>query len=223
MNRKYSMVFVLTIIFNMFVVCDMALSDNYMASKPYTIVSISDSSMKAVTKNLSEYSIYELESLPVKIRKKYKIVVNFDISKEDLKRSMKHLVAVETKKNPDIDEIVIFAYERKEDAESGAFLFGKMEWCPNGNWEVVTPEIASNNDRSSYKFVFDINDKVGKISNVNRPTKEEFAIYDACVKEYRADQNVDEKILELRMAKKFGISVDKLDKIRLKILAYGMR
>lgn len=142
--------------------------------KPYTIVSIGDSSIKALTKNLSEYSISEIESLPLNIRKVYKIVVDLDIIKEDLELTMKNLVAIETKKNPDIDEIAVFAYKSKEDAEIGALLVGKMEWCPNGEWELVTPDIASTNDRSSYKYIFDINEEIGNVPKENMVKNNDF-------------------------------------------------
>jgi hypothetical protein len=181
-----------------------------------------DLSMKALTKNLSDYSVSELKSLPVNIRKEYKIVVSSDISKEELKATMKHLVVQETKNNPDIDEIVVFAYDREEDSK-GAYTFGKMEWCPNGNWDGVTPGIASSNDRSSYKYLFHIKDKVGNISNANVPTKEEFRIYDSFEKALWADPNAAEEIVKQRVARKFGISVEKIDRICIKVLTYKMQ
>ena len=223
MKLKFCGIAAFTIIFNFIVICDLAQSaNNNMIAKPYTIVSSRDLSIKALTKNLSKYSASELKSLPVNIRKEYRIVVPSDISKEELKASMKHLVAQETKKNSDIDAIVIFAYDRKEDSES-FYTFGKMEWCPYGNWGGVTPDIASTNDRSSYKYTFDIKEKVGKISSANMPTKEEFTIYDSFEKELWADPNVDEEIVKRKVAKKFGISGEKLEQIYLKVLTYKMQ
>lgn len=216
-------VIALTIFLNIIANYDLAQSDdNSMPTKTYTIVSMRDLSMKALTKNLSDYSVSELKSLPVNIRKEYKIVVSSDISKEELKATMKHIVVQETKNNPDIDEIVVFAYDREEDSK-GAYTFGKMEWCPNGNWDGVTPGIASSNDRSSYKYLFHIKDKVGNISNANVPTKEEFRIYDSFEKALWADPNAAEEIVKQRVARKFGISVEKIDRICIKVLTYKMQ
>jgi len=190
--------------------------------KPYRIVKSEDLSIKALTKPLSAYSSAQLRSLPMNIRKQYKIIVPSDISKEELKASMKHLVKQAITKNPDIDEIVIFAYDREEDSE-GAYTFGKMEWCPNGNWAGVTPRIASINDRSSYEYVFDIKTKVGSLSADDMPTKQEFAIYDAYYKALWANPDLDEEIITKRVAKKLGISEKKLTEIWLKVETYNLK
>jgi len=221
-EHNISIIIALTILFNVIVNFDVAQSNDNMPTKPYTIVNTSDLSIKALSKNLSDYSVSELKSLPVNIRKEYRIIVYSDISKEELKATMKHLVVRETEKNPDIDEIVVFAYDRKEDS-GGVYTFGKVEWCPSGNWGGVTPEIASTNDRSSYKYLYDIKDKVGKISSASVPTKEEFSIYDSFEKALWADPNVDEEIIKQRVAKKLGISVEKIDRICIKVLTYKMQ
>ena len=222
MNHKFCIISAFTLILNVIIICDLAQSANNMPIKPYTIVTSEDLSMKALTKNLSQYSTSELKSLPVNVRKEYRIVVPSDISREELKATMKHLVAQETKKNSDIDTIVIFAYDRKEDSGS-VYTFGKMEWCPYGNWGGVTPVIASSNDRSSYKYIFDIAEKVGNISTSNMPTKEEYKIYDALEKALWDDPNADEKIAERKVAKEFGISEEELNKIYLKVMVYKMK
>lgn len=212
----------MTIFINAILNYNLVLSnDNNIPAKPHTIVSSTDLSMKTLTKNLSNYSDFELKSLPTNIRKEYRMVVPSDISKEELKTIMKHLVAQETSKNPDIDEIVVFAYDRKEDSE-GFYTFGKMEWCPYGNWGGVTPEIASTNNRSSYKYIFDINEKVGNISSANIPTKDELIIYDSFEKAVWTEPNVDEEIIKQKVAEKHGISVEKIDSICIKVLTHKM-
>jgi hypothetical protein len=223
MKHKSIIIAPFLVIFHFIIICDLAQSENInILPKPYTIVSSKDLSIKALTKGLSQYGHSELKSLPLAIRKEYRIVVPSDISKEELKASMKHLVSQETKKNHDIDAIVVFAYDRKEDAKS-VYTFGKMEWCPNGDWGGVTPEVASTNDRSSYKYVFNIRDKVGNISNANIPTKEEFVIYDAFEKDLLADPNVSEKIITQRVAEKFSISEEKLNQIYIKVMTHKMK
>ena len=197
-------------------------NDNGISSKSYIIVSTDDISIKALTKNLSDYSVSQLKTLPINIRKEYRIVVPSDISREELKSLMKQLVIQETVRNPDIDEIVVFAYDRKEDS-TGPYTFGKMEWCPNGKWNAVSPYIASSNDRSSYKYVFEIKDKAGNISSADVPTKEELSIYDSFEKALDDNPNLDEETIKRRIAKDLGISVNKIDQICIKVLTYKMQ
>jgi len=223
MKHKFniSIIITLTILLNFTVKFNFA-QGNDNSIKPYTIVSVNDLSIKAFTKKVSDYSASELKRLPLNIRKEYRIVIPSDISKEELKATMKHLVVLETEKDPDIDEIIVFAYDRKEDSES-VYTFGKMEWCPYGTWGSVTPNIASSNDRSSYKYVYHITDKVGKISATSIPTKREFSIYDSFEKALSADQNIDEGIVKLKVAKELGISVEEIDRICIKVLTYKMQ
>ena len=103
MKYKYTIIAALLVIIHFVVICDLAKSDNNIISpKPYALVSSKDLSIKALTKELSQYSHSELKSLPLIIRKEYRIVVPSDISKEELKATMMHLVAQETKKNEKI-------------------------------------------------------------------------------------------------------------------------
>lgn len=195
---------------------------NQKSVQAYRVVNVKDLSMKAISKRLSSYTTAELRSLPRNIRKQYQIVVPPKITRNELKAAMKHLVKIETAKHPDIDAIVIFAYDRIEDA-GGMYTFGKMEWCPNGNWGGVTPHIASTNDRSSYKYVFHINDKVGNISPGDRPTKEEFAIYDKYRKALWDNPDIEEEVIKKKFARKLGLAENKLDKIIIKVLVYRFK
>lgn len=144
-------------------------------AREYTIVDEEDLSIKALDKLLSDYSANEIAQLPMNIRMTYKILVPSDITKEELKATLIQVVKDKTAKNKDIDEIMVFAYDRKQDIDE-AYTFGKVEWCPNGDWAGVTSAIASSNDRSSYKYVLDIKDKVGE--EEGKPTARETEIYD---------------------------------------------
>jgi len=191
-------------------------------TKMYRIIFEKDLSMKAISGPLSSYSIAEIKALPTNVRREYRIVVPSTISRYDLQESMKHLVITETKANPDIDEIVVFAYDREEDS-NGAFTFGKMEWCPEGRWDGVTPEIAAKNDRSSYRFVFDIRDKVGHVTDDLKPTAREYEMYDALDKALWAHPNENENAIKKGVAKKLGVSVEKLDKAYIKVVNYNLK
>ncbi|MCK5150077.1 hypothetical protein KAJ87_04090 [Candidatus Pacearchaeota archaeon] len=190
--------------------------------RDYEIIEIEDISMKAMDKPLSAYSLSEIEKLPTNIRKRYRVVVPSDISKAEFKSTLIQLIMDETKKNPDIDEIAVLVYDRKEDADS-VYTFGKVDWCPNGEWADVTTKIASSNDRSSYEYVFDIKNKVGNIDSEDRPTEREFEIYDTYEEALWEDVNVPEEEVRERVANELGISEEELDKIYIKVLAYNMK
>lgn len=206
----------------------------------YEIVETEDISIKVMDKPLSAYSTSEIEKLPMNLRKEYRVVVPSDISNEEFKSTLIQVVMDKTSENPDIDEIVVFAYDRKEDADS-FYTFGMVEWCPNGDWAGVTPIIASTNDRSSYQYNFEIKDKVGNIEVTDRPTEREFEIhdyYDARLLEetkrlFEAEDaglqykyaNIEEleNAVRTEVANKYGISEEELDKIYIKVLTYLMK
>ena len=206
----------------------------------YEIVKTEDISIKALDKPLSAYSTSEIEKLPMNMRKRYRVIVPSDISKEELKATLIQVVMDKTSENPDIDEVVVLAYDRKEDADS-IYTFGRVEWCPNGDWAGVTSIIASTNDRSSYRYNFDIKDKVGSIDASDRPTEREFEIHDyyddrlleeskklfeaqnAGLPYKYADQEELEEAVRTEVANKYGISEEELDKIWLKVGAYKMK
>ncbi|GEM_PF-1187739 len=188
----------------------------------YEVVSSEDKSIKAMDKSFSEYvSANEIAKLPTNIRKRYKIIVPSDVSKEQLKATLTQIVEDETSKNRDIDEIIIFAYGRKEDINFGVYTYGRVEWCPNGDWGGVTERIASSNDRSSYQYVFDIRDKVGAAQS-GRPTERDFEIYTALDKALFAEPDTAEEIINKRIASQYGITETELTDIYIKVLVYQM-
>ncbi|MGB9939062.1 PEGA domain-containing protein [Methanosarcina sp.] len=197
--------------------------------KNYDVIEENDISMKALTKSLSAYTTEELNSLPLNTRKEYRVVISPDVSKEELKSTLIQVVMDKTSANSDIDEVVVFAYDRKEDVDD-AFTLGKVEWCPNGDWGSMTPEIASSNDRSSYQFIFDIKDKVGNVDASDSPTEREYEIYNYYEKCYDAAwDNIDlsdptatpdEDLIMEEVAKKYGITKEEASRICDKVVIY---
>ena len=183
----------------------------------FTIEESEFSSAKAMTRKLSDYSTQELKDLPKFIRLTMSIVVPFDISKENLENTLKSIVSKKTEKDNDIDEIVIFAYDDKNDIGTG-YTFGKLFWSPNAKTGNVTPEIAKNNIRTNYKFDIIIKDKVGNISKSDLPTKRELEIYNEIMSEKYWDMQ-EEDMIPIVM-KKFNITEKELKEIHLKVLAY---
>jgi hypothetical protein len=83
----------------------------------------------------------------------------------------------------------------------------------------VTPNIAKNNIRDTYKFEIDIKDKVGNISKADIPTKREFEVY-YMIMDDKYLGFPEDKLFKLVM-KKFNIKTkNELDKIWLKVAAY---
>lgn len=186
----------------------------------FTIEESEFSSAKAMTRKLSDYSTQELKDLPKFIRLTMSIVVPFDISKENLENTLKSIVSKKTEKDNDIDEIVIFAYDDKNDIGMG-YTFGKLLWSPNGKTGNVTPEIAKYNIRTNYKFDIIIKDKVGNISKSDLPTKRELEIYSEIVNENgQYTGKSDDEIRKIVM-KKYKIKSEKeYERIYLKVGVY---
>tara|TARA_R110002051_G_scaffold324223_1_gene420548 strand:+ start:3874 stop:4572 length:699 start_codon:yes stop_codon:yes gene_type:complete len=185
----------------------------------FTIEESEFSSAKAMTRKLSDYSTQELKDLPKFIRLTMSIIVPFDISKENLENTLKSIVSEKMEKDNDIDEIVIFAYDDKNDIGMG-YTFGKLLWSPNGKTGNVTPEIAKNNIRTNYKFDIIIKDKVGNISKSDLPTKRELEIYNEIMSEKYWDMQEEES--EPIIMKKFNISRKELKDIWLKVAAHKL-
>jgi len=195
----------------------------------YEIVKTEDFSMKALDKPLSAYTSAEIDNLPMNIRKEYRVVVPTDISKEELKATLIQVVMDKTSENPDIDVIMIFAYDREEDADD-FYTFGRLIWSPDGETFAVPSSIASKNDHSSYKYGFDIRDKIGN-ANVDRPTEREFEIHDIYYEalmeipeeDLLKDMHGAEAKVRARVAKELGISEEELSEIYIKVVVYKGR
>jgi hypothetical protein len=185
----------------------------------FTIEESEFSSAKALNRKLSDYSTQELKDLPKFIRLTMSIVIPFDISKENLENTLKSIVYEQTEKNKDIDEIVIFAYDDKNDIGNG-YTFGKLLWSPDGKTGNVTPETAKNNIRTNYNFAVIIKDKVGKMIKSDLPTKRELEIYNEIMSEKFWDMQEEQS--EPIIMKKFKISRKELKEIWLKVAAHKL-
>jgi hypothetical protein len=194
----------------------------YYDSKKISTFTIEDSEKaktKTLVRKLSEYSTKELEELPNSKRLTLSIVVPYDISKENLDHTLKSIVSDKTEKDNDIDEIIIFAYDDKNDIGKTQYTFGKLLWAPNGKTGNVTPEIAINNNRNNYKFDIIIKEKVGNIQKSDLPTERELMIYNEMMDEKYID--MQEEDYHPSIMKKFNIKTKKkLDAIWLKVAVY---
>ncbi len=184
----------------------------------YTIENTEVGNTKTIVGKMSNYTTKELKELPSSKRLTLSIVVPYNISKENLENTLKSIVAKKIEKDSNIDEIVIFAYDDKNDIGNG-YTFGKLLWAPNGKTGMMTPEIVLNKDRSSYEFDIKIKQKVGNIKKENLPTKRELDIYNEIMNEKYIGMD-DDKIRKIVM-KKFKIKTKKeYEKIYLKVGVY---
>jgi len=146
--------------------------------------------------------------------------VPYNISRENLENTLKYIVNKKSKNDKNIDEIMIFAYDDKNDIGTG-YTFAKLLWAPKGEIGNATPEIAKSNIRSNYKIEISIKDKVGKIKKSDLPTERELEIYNEIVSEKYWDMQ-DEDYFPIIM-KKFDIRTkEELKDIFLKVGAYKM-
>ncbi len=137
--------------------------ENYIKEdkvRNYETANKEDISIKALgEKKLSDYSIQELENLPLNFRMKYQIIVSSDITLEELKSTLAQVIKEKSTENSDIDEIVVQSWESEESLKGRNPIIGYAEWCPYGNWAGMTPEIARDNVRDSYKIIYHIDEK----------------------------------------------------------------
>jgi hypothetical protein len=177
-----------------------------------------DLSMKAVEKPLSELTYSDIESAPMNIRFKFYVQVPVDITKEELRVSMIDYAKQKESTNPDIDEIVIFAYYQNFEVANSGITAGRLEWAPFGTLGNMTQLIASSNDRASYSYTIDIKEVVGKIDMEDIPTQEEINILD-----YHDSLMLkisDEKDRIIQVCKKYGITEGDFDHIFQKYCYY---
>ena len=185
----------------------------------YSIEVEETTNTKTMKKRLSEYSTNELEGLPESKRVNMSIVVPNYITESQLTNTLRSIVAEKTKIDNDIDEIMIFAYDDKNDIGKIQYTHGKLLWSPNGKTGNVTAQIAKYNVRNSYDFDIIIKDKVGNIKQADIPSSRELEIYQTIM----ADENIgmEEERLNKMVMKKFGIkTTEELDAIWLKVAAY---
>ncbi len=178
----------------------------------------------AVGQISEEYEIVKVEDFSVSIyaRVGIHIIVPTNITSDLLKAAMKHAVQSTRKVNPEIDEIVVYAYDRMEDVDHG-YTFGKVEWAPNGQWGSTTAEIARSNNRSSYQYKFDIKGKVGNIKNLDVPTKREYEIYDYWDSLIYGNLDLSGEEVDRIVAERFNITVEEVSKICIKVVLFKMK
>ena len=192
--------------------------DNELVSS-YKIEDEKRSSVKALAKPLSKYTTNELKKLPNSVRLTLSIVVPFDITKESLSNTFKSIASEKIYKDNDIDEIMIFAYDDKNDIGQIQYTFGKFVWAPYGKTGKVTPYIAKYNVRDNYKFDIIIKDKVGNIDKSDIPTARDLEIYNEIMSEKYWDMQEDES--EPIIVKKFKLkNREELKEIWLKVASY---
>ena len=185
----------------------------------YTIEDSEIGGAKTIIGKMSDYTTKELKELPSSKRLTLSIVVPYNISKENLENTLKSIVAKKTVEDNNIDEVVIFAYDDKNDIGNG-YTFGKLLWAPNGKTGMMTPEIVLSNNRNSYEFKIIIKEKVGNIKKVDLPTKRELEIYNEIMSEKYWDMQEEES--EPIIMKKFKISKKELNDIWLKVAAHKL-
>lgn len=102
-------------------------------------------------KSLSDFTVEELQKLPVDKRMKYGIVVGKDIGREQVKPTVEKIISDLTQKDPDIDEIHILLYSTK-DRTHGFYDVAMASWSTEGDIGEITPKIARENIREGYEI-----------------------------------------------------------------------
>jgi hypothetical protein len=116
----------------------------------YEVIAAEDQSRKALVKRLSDYTYQELASLPIDKKVLYRVVVSPQIKENQVRPVVEKIIADITAEDSDIDELTVFLFSDRELA-NGPYDVGAATWAPHGALGNVTPEIARNNNRDSYR------------------------------------------------------------------------
>ena len=192
------------------------------------IVQEENISIKALGDKLpSEYTQAEIDKLPINFRMKYSVVVPRDITEEELKSTMAYVMKTMSNENLDIDEIYVATWYDLESVGKGICI-AWAEWCPEGRWAQMPPEIAQNNIRDSYLINFNFNAPIeqeeSKYGLTEQQRKQTF--YDMVVLEDKIsinDPNYDEKMdnVEATIAQKYGITIEQVRAIGIEGVTKG--
>lgn len=118
----------------------------------YEIIKVENQSNKAMgSRLLSSFTTQEIANLPTNKKMVYRIVVPPTIKESQVRPTVEKIISDITTKDNDIDEIGLFLYSDRK-LINGAYDVARATWAPGGKLGNVTPEIAINNDRSSYQI-----------------------------------------------------------------------
>ena len=122
--------------------------------REYKMIEEEDIKIKALGDKLfSKYTTEEFDKLPINYRLKCLITIPRDITEEELESTFAQIIKDKSTENIEIDEIYVAAWYFEESVGK-TMAMGRAEWCPNGKWEELPPEIAESDIRDSYKIVF---------------------------------------------------------------------
>ena len=126
----------------------------------YEIVETEDQSHKALgNKSLSDYTTQEISDLPTEKKMAYRIIVSPEIKENQVRPTIQKIISDITTKDNDIDEISLLLYSDKELA-NGAYDVAMATWAPKGKLGNITPEIAENNNRTTYETTIQIRENL---------------------------------------------------------------
>lgn len=141
----------------------------------YEIIESEDLSHKALVGKLSDYTIQELENLPIDKKMSYRVVVSSEIKENQVRPTIEKIIADIISRNNDIDEISLLLYSDKE-LVNEAYDVARATWAPGGELGNVTPEIAQNNDRTDYKVTIRIKENLEKYLQQRAQSEEKFGL-----------------------------------------------
>ncbi|WP_415408218.1 hypothetical protein ACLHDG_06610 [Sulfurovum sp. CS9] len=123
--------------------------------------------------------------------------------------------------NKNIDEITVRAYFQKDNIGISPFI-AQVEWAPNGKWGSAKRIICTRNNRTTYKYNFDIKSHVGKKLS-NRPTAQENHINAVAMKALYANENVPEATVLNHVGKQFNMTGAEVRKVVDKVWEFNIR
>lgn len=167
----------------------------------------------------TNYSVAEEEDISTISAKRYKwhVVVEEDLSKEELENLAKDIVE-EAKEGKKFNAITIGFYDYEEYIGTG-YTLGMVEYAPGGKWSEADTVDAGDYDKMDYDF--DLREKDWD----KRLTKEEVDIYTEWQNLYNSqvttDDLPDEDEVSQDIAIKFDITKEEVDDILMKQITWA--
>ncbi|MGD0949107.1 MAG: DUF4429 domain-containing protein [Candidatus Binatia bacterium] len=141
----------------------------------YRIVRMENASHKALVKPLSEYTLQELEALPIDERRFCRVVVPSTITTAQVEPTFRRIVQDITSRDPDIDELYILMYS-DEALIDDVYDVGAATWAPGGKMGNVSPEIARSNSRVGYSLSIEVKPDLDAYLEARRSKEVQFGL-----------------------------------------------
>lgn len=133
------------------------------------------------------------------------------LTEDDIKDCMTNIIKDYTSKNK-VTAVTLYLADTEEDVKKSSYTLGRCMYYPGG--KISNALTTTAGDYSKFTFEYDIRSRADK----EPPSALELEIYDYTNNEL--EKTDDEDVVNQKVSKKYGITVDELNKIWNKVYTY---